>query len=143
MKIFNKTKNRIIAEDVLVSKTFEEKTVGLTKYTSPRAMYFEMRWGTCPVPSTEHKDIGGKLKHILRNVLHPIVDFPLLWCGVHTFGMQFSIDIAVLDEKGIVRALKKNIPPRHFFFWNSRWKRVLELPAGSEIDVGDELEFAE
>jgi uncharacterized membrane protein (UPF0127 family) len=45
MKVFNKTKNKIIAEDVVVAKSFKEKSEGLLKYEIPHAMYFETRWG--------------------------------------------------------------------------------------------------
>lgn len=107
MQAFNRTKGRTIAEDVLVARTLAEKSAGLTKYASPRAMYFETR------------------------------------SGVHTFGMRFPIDVVLLDQKGRVRAIKKNMPPGRFFFWNPRWKRVLELPAGSGAEKGDELELTE
>lgn len=143
MRIFNKTKNYLVTDDVVIANTLEEKSAGLTKYTSPRAMYFEARWGACPVPRAEHKTAGGKIKHFLRNIVHPIIDFPLFWCGVHTFGMKFSIDVVVLDKDGIVRAIKKNMPPGRFFFWNPRWKRVLELPAGSGVEKEDKLELIE
>lgn len=143
MKVFNKTKNHTLAENVFVAETFKAKSTGLADYTLPRAMYFEARWGACPVPRDEHANMGGKIKHLLRNVFHPMIDFPLLWCGVHTFGMHFPIDVAVLDENGVVRVVRKNMPPGHFFFWNPRWRRILELPAGSGAEKGDELELIE
>jgi len=143
MRAFNKTKNRTITEDVIVAGTLEEKSVGLTKYASPRAMYFETRWGACSIPSAKHKTAGEKIKHFFRNIIHPIVDSPLLWCGVHTFGMKFSIDVAVLDEENSVVALKKNMPPGHVFFWNPRWKKIIEFPAGSGVEMGDKLKFSE
>lgn len=105
MRIFNRTQDRAVAEDVVVARTLEERSVGLTKYPSPRAMYFETRF------------------------------------GVHTFGMRFPIDVAVLDSRGVVQAIKTNMPPGRFFFWNPKWKRVLELPAGSDIEVGEEIGF--
>lgn len=107
MRVFNKTKNRTIAEEAIIAGTLEEKSAGLTKYAFPRAMYFETRF------------------------------------GAHTFGMRFPIDVAVLDGKGVVRALKKNMAAGRFFFWNPLWKRVLELPAGSGVEIGDELELTE
>jgi len=141
MRVFNKTKNRVVAEDAAIARTLEEKSTGLTKYETPHAMYFETRWGACPVPIDEHGSFRGKVGHALRNIFHPLVDFPLFWCGVHTFGMRFPIDVVVLDGRGIVRALKKNMPPKRFFFWSPLWKRILELPSGSAIEIGDELKL--
>ena len=143
MKVFNKTKNCVVAESVEIARTFKEKSEGLLKYETPHTMYFETRWGACPVPYAEHKTFAEKLKHILRNAIRPVVDFPLLWCGVHTCGMKFPIDVIVLGERNVVRKIKKNMKPGRFFFWNPKYKKILELPAGSEIKIGDELDLAE
>lgn len=45
MKVFNKTKNKLVAEHVEIARTFREKSDGLLKYKTPHAMYFETRWG--------------------------------------------------------------------------------------------------
>ncbi len=141
MRIFNKTKNKLVAEHVEVAKTFKEKSEGLLKYETPHAMYFETQWGTCPVPYAEHKTFAEKLKHILRNAIRPVVDFPLLWCGVHTCGMKFPIDAIVLGERNVVKKVKRDMQSGRFFFWNPKYKKILELPAGSNIETGDVLEL--
>ena len=139
MKVFNKTKKCIVVEECEMAQTFKEKSEGLLKYETPHAMYFETRWGACPVPYVEHKIFGEKIKHVLRNIIHPIIDFPLFWCGVHTFGMKFPIDVVVLDRNNIVKKIKKDMRPGKFFFWNPKYKKVLELPVGNKIEFRDVL----
>ncbi len=65
--------------------------------------------------------------------------------GVHTLGMRFAIDIAVLDGNWKVIGTKHNMRPFRLtrMFWKAA--AVLELPAGS-LDstltcVGDTIEF--
>jgi hypothetical protein len=65
--------------------------------------------------------------------------------GVHTWGMQFPIDIAVLDDDWSVMATHSNMGPFRMtrMFWKAA--AVLELPAGT-LDttftaVGDRIEF--
>ena len=66
--------------------------------------------------------------------------------GVHTWGMQFPIDIAVLDGNWNVIALRRDMRPFRIsrVFWKAA--AVLELPVGA-LDssctvVGDTLVFA-
>lgn len=66
--------------------------------------------------------------------------------GVHTFGMQFPIDVVVLDDDWKVLDIRKRMRPflvtRIYF----RAAAVLELPSGTVEDsgtrVGDTVEFA-
>jgi uncharacterized protein len=66
--------------------------------------------------------------------------------GVHTLGMQFPIDIAVLDHDWRVIAIRRDMRPFRMtrVFWKAA--AVLELPAGmlesTSTLVGDSLEFA-
>ena len=64
--------------------------------------------------------------------------------GIHTVGMKFAIDVVILDSENIVRKIKKELKPNSFFFWNPKYKKVLELPAGSvkrgDVEIGDILE---
>ena len=65
--------------------------------------------------------------------------------AVHTFGMQFSIDLVYLDRKHRVRKIRSNVPP---------WRlsaclvahSIIELPAGTILETrtqqGDLLEFS-
>ena len=67
--------------------------------------------------------------------------------GVHTWGMQFPIDIAVLDGNWNVMAMRSNMRPFRAtrLFWKAA--AVLELPAGllesTMTAVGDRIEFSQ
>ena len=56
--------------------------------------------------------------------------------GIHTFGMKFPIDCAVLDDTFAVRAVRTRMNPNKAFFWNPRWSHVIELPAGELLRTG-------
>jgi uncharacterized membrane protein (UPF0127 family) len=66
--------------------------------------------------------------------------------GVHTLGMQFAIDVAVLDGQWNVIAIKRDLRPFRMtrLFWKAA--AVLELRSGaldsSCTSVGDTLEFS-
>ena len=66
--------------------------------------------------------------------------------GVHTWGMQFPIDIAVLDDDWNVMAMRCNMRPFRVtrMFWKAA--AVLELPAGmlesTMTAIGDRVEFS-
>ena len=64
-------------------------------------------------------------------------------CGVHTFGMKYAIDVVILDKKGKIVSLRKNMKPNRFFFWNPRYRRVLELSVESAIEIGDAVTLTE
>lgn len=65
--------------------------------------------------------------------------------AVHTFGMQFPIDLVYLDRKHRVRKVRSSVPP---------WRlsaclvahSIIELPAGTilqtQTEPGDQLEFS-
>jgi len=65
--------------------------------------------------------------------------------GVHTWGMLFPIDVAILDGQWKVIAMKQNMRPFRItrLFWKAA--AVLELPSGmldsTSTSVGDEIEF--
>lgn len=65
--------------------------------------------------------------------------------GVHTLGMQFPIDIAVLDADWKVIAMRRHMLPFRMtrVFWKAA--AVLELPSGmldsTSTFVGDTIEF--
>lgn len=66
--------------------------------------------------------------------------------GIHTFFMQFYIDVLILDKSKKVMSLKENLKPNRVFFWNPKYNTVLELPSGSikksKTQAGDLLEFS-
>lgn len=51
--------------------------------------------------------------------------------GIHTLGMRFPIDVVVLDSSYKVQLLKEGLLPNRVFFWNPKYDRILELPAGT------------
>jgi uncharacterized protein len=63
--------------------------------------------------------------------------------AVHTFGMQFAIDLIYLDRQHRIRKIQSNVRP-----WRIsaclRAHSVVELPGGSirDISVGDVVEFS-
>lgn len=65
--------------------------------------------------------------------------------GVHTWGMQFPIDVAILDGDWTVVAIRTSMYPFRMtrIFWNAA--AVLELPAGTlkltSTSIGDAIEF--
>lgn len=65
--------------------------------------------------------------------------------GIHTLGLPVPIDALVLDEGDRVVKLKENLYPNQFFFWNPRYRKVIELPLGkirrSQTEVGDLLQM--
>jgi uncharacterized membrane protein (UPF0127 family) len=66
--------------------------------------------------------------------------------AIHTFGMQFPIDVAFLDRGLRVKRVYHRLRPFRLtsFVWGAR--SVLELPSGSLAGtgtvVGDELQFS-
>lgn len=67
--------------------------------------------------------------------------------GIHTFGMKYPIDCAVLDSAMCVVAMRHAIPVNDFYFWNPKYSLIVELPAGSllmtDTQIGDILSFDE
>jgi hypothetical protein len=55
--------------------------------------------------------------------------------GVHTFGMQFPIDVVFVRRDGRVARCRSAVPPRRLALWLSAFA-VLELPAGQATRVG-------
>jgi uncharacterized protein len=66
-------------------------------------------------------------------------------CGVHTFGMLFSIDVVALDKTLRVVKLWPRLPPFRVTSIQLKAHSMLELPAGQihhcRIKVGDQLEL--
>lgn len=64
--------------------------------------------------------------------------------GIHTFFLDKSIDVLVLDNGFKVVKLTQSLKPNKLFFWNPRFCFVLELPLGTIKNtgtrVGDVLE---
>ena len=65
--------------------------------------------------------------------------------GIHTFGLKFPIDVLILNNKNKVASLKKYLKPNRIFLWSPKYKKVLELPAGTidkkEIKMQDAIDL--
>lgn len=65
--------------------------------------------------------------------------------GIHTFGLKFPIDVIILDGNFRVMKTRSGLGINSCFFWNPRWKNVIELPCGEikrrKIAVGEELKI--
>jgi uncharacterized membrane protein (UPF0127 family) len=59
--------------------------------------------------------------------------------GIHTAGMRFAIDCVVLDNHNIICAMRKDMRPNDFFFWNPRYSKVIEFPTGTLEKTHTEL----
>ena len=84
------------------------------------------------------RSAAGRLRGLLgRRSLAPGTGLLLQPCnGVHTVGMQFSIDVLFLDADGLVLRSEDSLPPGHFVPWVRRAKQALELPAGTARAAG-------
>jgi len=79
--------------------------------------------------------------NMVRKEILPLY-FETRW-GVHTFFVKESIDVLILDEENIIRAIKKGLKPRRIFFWNPKYRRVVELPkeTHSLISLGEKVDI--
>ena len=72
------------------------------------------------------------------------VFFKTRW-GIHTYFLQFSIDVLILDSGNIVIKAVKDLPPYSIVVWHPRYENVLELPAGeikkNDFKLGDRIEI--
>lgn len=50
--------------------------------------------------------------------------------GIHTFGLNFPIDVLILDNGDRVVKIRENLGPNKVFFWPPKYNKVLELPSG-------------
>lgn len=50
--------------------------------------------------------------------------------GIHTFGLNYPIDVMVLDNNNKVVKLVENLKPNKLFYWPVKHNKVIELPAG-------------
>ena len=65
--------------------------------------------------------------------------------AVHTFGMQFALDLVYLDREHRIKKIRLNVPPWRISACFTAHS-VLELPAGAlreqEVGIGDRIEFS-
>jgi uncharacterized protein len=97
--------------------------------------------------SLEVADTGAKRNKGLlgRKELPPGEGLWILPCqSVHTFAMQFAIDLVYLDRSHRIRKVRSNVPPWRISACLSAHS-VLELPTGTiretQSRTGDTIEF--
>jgi uncharacterized protein len=77
-----------------------------------------------------------------------LTDQQALWLtpcqSIHTLFMRFPIDVAFLDQNGIILA-QQTLPPWRLSGWHRQARSVLELRAGllqaTQTQVGDRIIF--
>ncbi len=77
---------------------------------------------------TELKGKNKAVGLISAKKAHPV--FFKTHFGIHTFGLKFPIDILILDKNNSVVTMIENIKPNRIYFWNPKFKNVIELPEG-------------
>ncbi len=67
--------------------------------------------------------------------------------AVHTLGMEHPIDVAFVDQSGVVLASYEALGPNRRTAWHSRADCAIELPAGAldraSVGVGDRISWGE
>ncbi|MBD3260844.1 MAG: hypothetical protein GF334_04075 [Candidatus Altiarchaeales archaeon] len=120
MRVFNKTKNRVAAEDVELADSFAKRRRGLS---------------------------GCQIR---RNLLIKLPFESRVGAMIHMHGMEYEIDVYWINRLGRVVDLKENLPPEKnpLIFWKHHMPckpaiHVLELgkTRHPEIGLGDVLEF--
>jgi uncharacterized membrane protein (UPF0127 family) len=90
------------------------------------------------------KSCFGKLIGLINKKTPEAIVFNARF-GIHTFFMKFPIDIIVCDKNNRIVFLKEDVKPYKIIFWNIKFDKVVELPAGSLLKSntqrGDILEF--
>lgn len=88
--------------------------------------------------------IGWKAKMIGmvgKTVAQPI--FLQTRFGIHTFYMQFPIDVLILDQAGVIVKLRKVMEPNKIMVWHPKYYKVLEVAHGyidyHQLRVGDRM----
>lgn len=66
--------------------------------------------------------------------------------GIHTFLMQYPIDIYILNRQNRVVKIKKSLKPNQVFLWNPFYQIVLEIPSDlvkkEDIEIGNKLKIS-
>ncbi len=92
------------------------------------------------IPQNYLEEVRGL---IAKNKAEPTL-FKTRW-GIHTFGVRFPIDVVIFDKNGEAVKIKNGLKPGKLFFWNPKFRNVLELPEGeikkSGLEIGDKLEI--
>ena len=62
---------------------------------------------------------------------------------IHTFGMQFTIDVIYIDGRGCIRKLVRNLAPGQMSWGGWAARQTLEAQSGwlPDVPVGSQIEF--
>lgn len=119
-----------------------------TRPTAQRLRVFNLTRNTILATALEVADTGSsRNKGLLgRKGLDAGEGLWIIPCeSVHTFFMQFPIDLVYLDRKNEIRKVRASVPAWRFSACFSAHS-VLELPAGAiretQTQPGDKLEFS-
>jgi len=121
VKVYNRTKHLLLSGDAIFAGSFGERRRGLSGR------------GECSdlVLASSHDTLVG--------------------CVIHMVGMEYPIDVAWVDGKGVVVGVRRRVPAFSLlrpstwrFYWPNRPARyVVELGKGGlgTTEVGDEIEL--
>ena len=89
------------------------------------------------------KSLWAKTRGLLgAKEAYPIF-FKTRW-GIHTFCLNFPIDVLIFDSYNKVVKMTHNLRPYRVFLWPPKYENVLELPEGEiakhGIHHGDTIE---
>ncbi len=95
------------------------------------------------IKAREAKNIFEKISGLMfKDKIYPLY-FETRW-GIHTFFVRNTITILILDASNKTVRIK-NVKPNHIYFWNPRYKKVVELPkdmlSPRTIKVGEVVEI--
>lgn len=86
----------------------------------------------------------GKMKGLLGEKKQKAIIFKTR-LGIHTFFMQYAIDVVLLDSSMRVIRIKQSLQSYRVYLWGWKSVTVIELPAGTVrqkgIMVGDMLQY--
>lgn len=85
----------------------------------------------------------GRIKGLLGETEAKTLIFETRF-GIHTFLLNFPIDLLILDKNGVVK-LAKTVKPNRVALWNIKYKTVIELPNKTinktKTKIGDIVKF--
>lgn len=90
------------------------------------------------------KGFWSKSKGLINNKSQKAVVFHTRF-GIHTFGLNYPIDVIITDKKFRVICVKEDLQSNRVFLWNPKDSLVIELKKGtikkSQTEVNDFLDI--
>ena len=85
-----------------------------------------------------------KTRGLIGKKITGAIWFQTRW-GIHTVGLFEPIDVIILDNDMKVICVKNSLKPNRLYFWNPRYKNIIEAPSGyaqkNAITVGERIRF--